>query len=496
MKQINITSAKGTGFDPFFDRIRSITVDDAPFAGGGFGDIYHARGFNGGQQPRLRQVIKVFKPSTIGKDEHSWTTISRLQEKLIDEIALNADSGQDFLEQYPALIAMPQFVFEGTLDGRKVRGYATNNLNELGFVSFDKVIDEDNSEYMDEFAEKDMEWRYTMAYHMVRGFNLLYKLHFLHADISSDNIFISMTQPTCAILDFDSGAIVETTDDNPSTFGKFQPWLAPEIGFQLKSGKSADGNTLVAINSFTDAWSVANAILSVLTTMQAYYIKDLSENSLRHYVSHYTWPHINTKDPIFNKENEEGYEFFVEYFEAMLPDEVKREFVATFSKGVFTPSLRTSYNRWERILKKLVPESAQKSIPNSKSTPGRVQISSSNFNGISSSNSNGSRQQQNVYPQQSKQELENYINALVLDVVNGDENLKHHEFFINDMAQKAGLNGKEIMAELKDFVELYKDCIADKVITKFELSNLLAQGEMALVTEATVNKILKPFKRV
>ena len=89
-----------------------------------------------------------------------------------------------------------------------------------------------------------------------------------------------------------------------------------------------------------------------------------------------------------NKENEEGYEFFVEYFEAMLPDEVKREFVATFSKGVFTPSLRTSYNRWERILKKLVPESAQKSIPNSKSTPGRVQISSSNFNGISSSNSN------------------------------------------------------------------------------------------------------------
>ena len=462
MKQINITYAKGTGFDPFFDRIRSVTVDDAPFAGGGFGDIYHARSFNGGQQPRLRQVIKVFKPSTIGKDEHSWKTIRRLQEKLIDEIALNAVNGQDFLNQYPALIAMPQFVFEGTLDGRKVRGYATNNLNELGYVSFDKVIDEDDSEYIDEFSEKDMEWRYTMAYHLVRGFNLLYKLHFLHADISSDNIFISMTQPTCAILDFDSGAIVETMDDNPSTFGKFQPWLAPEIGFQLKSGKSAGGNTLVAINSFTDAWSVANAILSILTTMQAYYINDLSENSLRHYVSHYTWPRINTSDPIFNKENEEGYEFFVEYFEAMLPDELKREFVATFSKGVFTPSLRTSYNRWERILKKLVgivPPPPPPPVPD-------------------------------------KKELENYINALILDVVNGDENLKHHEFFINDMAKKAGLDGKEIMAELKDFVELYKDCIADKVITKFELSNLLVQGEMAMVTEETINKILKPFKRV
>lgn len=498
MKQINITYAKGTGFDPFFDRIRSVAVDDAPFAGGGFGDIYHARSFNGGQQSRLRQVIKVFKPSTIGKDEHSWKTITRLQEKLIDEIALNAIDGQDFLNQYPALIAMPQFVFEGTLDGRKVRGYATNNLNELGYVSFDKVIDEDDSEYIDEFSEKDMEWRNTMAYHLVRGFNLLYKLHFLHADISSDNIFISMTQPTCAILDFDSGAIVETMDDNPSTFGKFQPWLAPEIGFQLKSGKSAGGNTLVAINSFTDAWSVANAILSILTTMQAYYINDLSENSLRHYVSHYTWPRINTSDPIFNKENEEGYEFFVEYFEAMLPDELKREFVATFSKGVFTPSLRTSYNRWERILRKLIPESEIKNrISNN---------SGGNTNGSSLGNNRRSPGNNvsphfnsslinNVSPH-AKNELENYINALILDVVNGDENLKHHEFFINDMAKKAGLDGKEIMAELKDFVELYKDCIADKVITKFELSNLLAQGEMAMVTEETINKILKPFKRV
>jgi serine/threonine protein kinase len=484
MKQINITYAKGTGFDPFFDHIRSVTLDDAPFAGGGFGDIYNARSFNGGQQSRLHQVIKVFKPSTIGKDEHSWKTITRLQEKLIDEIALNAIDGQDFLNQYPALIAMPQFVFEGTMDGRKVRGYATNNLNDLGLVSFDKVIDEEDSEYIDEFAEKDMEWRYTMAYHLVRGFNLLYKLHFLHADISSDNIFISMTQPTCAILDFDSGAIVETMDDNPSTFGKFQPWLAPEIGFQLKSGKSAGGNTLVAINSFTDAWSVANAILSILTTMQAYYINDLSENSLRHYVSHYTWPRINTSDPIFNKENEEGYEYFVEYFEAMLPDELKREFVATFSKGVFTPSLRTSYNRWERILRKLVPGLPIPSIPTPpKPTPPtpKPPIPTPIPNPL---------------PKPNKKELENYINALILDVVNGDENLKHHEFFINDMAQKAGLNGKEIMAELKDFVELYKDCIADKVITKFEYSNLLAQGEMAMVTEDTINKILKPFKRV
>jgi hypothetical protein len=51
------------------------------------------------------------------------------------------------------------------------------------------------------------------------------------------------------------------------------------------------------------------------------------------------------------------------------------------------------------------------------------------------------------------------------------------------------------MAELKDFIDLYQDCIDDGVITKFEKSNLLAQGEMALVTEKTIDKLLSPYRK-
>jgi len=489
MKQISISYAKGTGFDPFFDDIRSISVDDEPFAGGGFGDIYNARDFNNGKRPSLRQVIKVFKPSAIGKDEHSWKTIVRLQEKLINEIGLCSDSGQVFLEQYPSLIAMPQFVFEGTMDGRKVRGYATNNLNDLGFVSFDKVIDEADSPYIEEFDGKDMEWRFTMAYQLVRGFNLLYKIHFLHADISSDNIFVSLTQPTCAILDFDSGAIVEAMDDNPSTFGKFQPWLAPEISFQLKKGKAANGNMLVSINSFTDFWSVANAVLNILILMPAYYLVDMSENSLRDYVKKYTWPGANFSDPLFDPDNQESYDYFLQVFTQLLPESVQSEFVATFSKGIFKPSLRTSYNRWERIFRGLIPKSAWRSTPPTPVNASGPIVSSSPINRTYYLHPSPPQ------PSQARTELENYINALVQDVVNGDENLRHHEFFIHDMAKKAGLDGKELVTELEDFVNLYRDCIADKVISKFERSNLLAQGEMALISEETINKILKPYKK-
>jgi serine/threonine protein kinase len=460
MKQIKISFAKGTGLDPFFDHISSITVDDAPFAEGGFGDIYHAHDFNGDQQSQLRQVIKVFKPSTVGKDVHSWNTIVRLQKKLMEEMELCSDNGQVFLDQYPALIAMPQFVFEGTMDGRTVRGYATNNLNDLGYVSFDKVIEEGDSPYIEEFERRSMKWRFTMAYHLVHGFNLLYKMHFLHADISSDNIFVSLTQPTCAIIDFDSGSIVETMEDNPSTFGKYTTWLAPEISFQLKKGQSTSGNMLVEINSFTDAWSVANALLNVLILMPAYYLNDMSENSLRAYVNKYTWPEVNFNDPLFDSDNEDAYNYFQEVFVKMLPEEVRREFVVTFSKGIFKPSLRTSYSRWERIFRNLVGVYLPPSPP--------------------------------PY----LKDMENYINDLVQDVINGEENLNRHEFFINEMAKKAKLDGEKIMSELKEFVELYKDCIADNVITKFEMSNLLVQGKMAMISKDTIDLLLKPYRKL
>jgi len=326
-----------------------------------------------------------------------------------------------------------------------------------------------------------MEWRFTMAYHMVRGFNLLYKMHFLHADISSDNIFVSLTQPICAILDFDSGAIVETMEDNPSTFGKFQPWLAPEISFQLKKGQSVGGNTLVSINSFTDAWSVANALLNILVLMPAYYLVDMSEKTLKAYVNKYTWPEARFSDPIFESGNKDGYDYFHEVYTKMLPEEIKNEFVATFSKGVFKPFLRTSYNRWERILKNQIPKSAWRvSIP----TPGPIPEPTP-----------GPIPPPPNPPSTATKELEEYINALVVDVINGDENLKRHTNFINDMAKKAGLDGKNVMAELKDFIDLYQDCIDDGVITKFEKSNLLAQGEMALVTEKTIDKLLSPYKK-
>lgn len=481
MKQIKLDYSRGTGFRPFFDDIRSIEVDDAPFAGGGFGDIYHALSFNGRQAP-LRQVVKVFKPSTIGKDEHSWKTISRLQEKVIEEVRLFKCNQKDFLEEYPALIALPQFIFEGDLDGRHVRGYVTNNLNDLGYVSFDKVIDEDDSPYLDAFDCKDMPWRYTAAYHLVRGFNMLYKLHFLHADISSDNIFVHPDNPTCVILDFDSGAVVETLDDNPSTFGKFQPWLAPEINFQLKEGHKGDGSSLVEINVFTDQWSVANAVISVLLYLPAYYLKDLSENSLRRFANKYTWPRMDTSDPIFNSDNTEVYDFFLRCVDGLLANEVRKEFEMTFTQGIFRPSLRTSYNKWELILGSQIPKGNRKLHWSHDSSDKFFSPPMPTPSPLS--------------PGRAKEELVTYLNNLAIDIVNGDEELSHHKHFVMDMATKAGMDGKVIINELSDFVDLVKDCVADKKITLFEKYNMLAQGELALIKPETIEKIIKRYNQV
>ena len=73
-------------------------------------------------------------------------------------------------------------------------------------------------------------------------------------------------------------------------------------------------------------------------------------------------------------------------------------------------------------------------------------------------------------------------------------NIATFKFFINDMAKKSGLDGRTIMRELKDFVDLFNECVADKVISQFEKSSLLMQAEAACISEATVMKLLKPYR--
>lgn len=489
MKDIQITYCKGSGFDPFFDNIKTISIDDAPFAGGGFGDIYFARLYNGKKAP-MQQVVKVFKPGNPEREAHSWGTITRLQEQIqIAKEGLGLDENTDFFEEYPALSAFPQLVFQGELDGREVKGCSTNELNAMGLVGFDEIIDDESSKYIDDYLEKDMEWRLTTAYHLVRGFNFLKSAHFIHADISSDNVFVSLERPVAVILDFDSGAVVQSVDDNPSTFGKFQPWLAPEIAFQLKEGNK-NGNCLVNLTEFTDRWSVAHAVFNLLLVMDAFYIKDMSKDTLERYLKKYKWPNIENDDPLFNGE-EEAYEFFRDIYET-LPDKIKDEFEYTFTKGVFDPKSRTSYYKWEMILQNLIPSKARKKITPASHGNSLSNIASSS--NVRSSLSNVRSLSSNVTSSanaNAQQELVDYINALVQELAAGKK--KVYKKVLQEKAKAAGKDGEQVLKDVQEFVALFNASIEDGVITKLEKASLINMGKIALVTAETIEKMLEPY---
>ena len=213
-KQIILSYCKSSGFSEIFSAVNQITIHDTSFAGGGFGDIYHISAIDGNVIPPIPQVVKVFKESTDGRNEHSWKTISRLQDCIVKEVELLRTNNLDFLSEYPAFWGLPQFSFVGTLDGKEVRGYVSNNLNAMGYYSFDKIREDSRLGY-EFYANRDIRDKFIMCYHLARAFRFLMKNNYIHADLSADNIFISGIEPLCALIDFDSGAIVEQANDNP-----------------------------------------------------------------------------------------------------------------------------------------------------------------------------------------------------------------------------------------------------------------------------------------
>ena len=475
MKQLNITYCKSTGLNSFFDTINQITIHDTPFAGGGFGSIYHCNSFNGNNTAPVPQVVKIFKESSDGRNEHSWKTISKLQDCMISEVEKLRVNNLQFTNEYPALIGLPQFTFIGKLDGKEVRGYVSTNLSSIGCYPFDKIREDIG--LFNDFYERNLQDKYIMCYHLARAFRLLMKNNFIHADLSADNIFVSSNEPFCAIIDFDSGAIVEKLEDNPSTWGKPQDWLAPEISFQFS--KPGD---VISINLFTDIWAVATAINYFLLSMPAYFLTDLSENSLRYYTQKYKWPNIDVIDKNFNEDLIDHYPIFIENANG-LPVSVFKEFECTFTNGVFDPTLRTSYYKWELILKDLIPVDKRKISWSQISIPGGV-ITSGNLPPIQPSPP--------IPP--SSEEIKTYINDLVLDIVFEGENIERHKFFIADMAKKSSLDGKSIVTEIDDFLELYQDVIQDKVITRFEKTSLLNQAKLAMIETKTVEKLIKKYE--
>ena len=128
---------------------------------------------------------------------------------------------------------------------------------------------------------------------MVNAFNFLAGLNFIHADIKDDALFINLKNGSCAIIDFDSGAIFNSfTPIEPATIGSLQDWLAPEIYNQLTAENRAFSSIKVSLLS--DIWSVAVAIYHIFMGRHPFgFMEEVNQKNVSNYLSTSKWPNID-----------------------------------------------------------------------------------------------------------------------------------------------------------------------------------------------------------
>lgn len=478
MAIIKTSHTTSLGIFPEFDEIKKIEIDSTPFAEGGFGKIYYCTKING-KKPKVAQVIKVFKDNGQGCAAHSLKTTKGLLAKL-RHTKNDMESFQlDFFTEYPALIGMPQFVFEGKLNGEEVAGFSSSNLIKLGYVPFSNVLD---TELINKYFKLKFELLLSKAYHLSRAFRLFRSYHFIHADLKTENFFVDMENGSIALIDFDSGAIIQDIDDETYTWGTPQDMLAPEIFAQM-----SNNNNSISVNLNTDKWSVAIAIHYLLMGYHPlFFLTDLSKNTMNQYLTEFKWPEIDKTKPYFSSDNIDIYDDYIEDIKE-LPSEIFQNLSYTINQGFGSPNDRCTYEQWIFSLMNHIPDNEKRR------SFSKIKIRASQAI-IDSKKKKVVKKNPKSNPADSKKELTEFINSFLPQLLDNELLLTSKKSKLNILAEKAEVTG--LYNKLDRLLQTYQNAIEDGVITNTELNKLKFLSRSAMADFKIINKKLNEFSRL
>lgn len=480
MKKVTVTNVTTTGLDSDFANIKSFEIDDQPFAEGGFGRIYNCRKING-KSFKNPQVIKIFKDNR-GSAAHSYKTIRGLQDGVIRKKAELDELNVDFLTYYPAFLGAPQFVFEGELDDVVVQGYSANNLKSYGYCCFTDVI-EDKNNAGERYDEVSVANRYAKAYHMMRAFTLLNEIRYIHADFKADNFFVSLKDDGgCALIDFDSGAIINELEDETFTVGTpSQDMLAPEIRRQLKE----NGHAMV--NLLTDTWSVAVACHYLLFCFHPFnFLTEMSDNSIKEYNDRFIWPEVAEDFPYFDADDSECKEVAETLKNAcdILPVGIVDCFRHTFTRGYFRPDLRTSYKQWCIKLKIHLPDGEER--PDLSKI--RHLVDKKKLLEEERKRKEEEERKRLASMRVKPDEYPTYISNLVIDLIKKEAFLNVCEEELKEVGTQLGITDLE--KKVSAFLTTYYDIWADGIVSNVERRKFQFLGKGLKMPEKTIEKLL------
>ncbi|HWW62902.1 MAG TPA: serine/threonine-protein kinase, partial [Thermoanaerobaculia bacterium] len=339
MKTIQVKSCVSTDFDPVFNTIKTIEIEDQWIGRGGFGVAYRALSFDGKQTHP--QIVKILFETGNGAAQHGFATIRGLQDRLRRE---NQAMSGKLLQTLPAMQAVPQMSFEGVLDGVPVVGYTSNDLTSGGFVEFGKILDDDAQ--LATLQKLPLSAKMRIALELVAAFDFLKsKILFIHADIKAEALFLDLKGKHCAIIDFDGGALASSINDSPTTFGTPQDWLAPEIARQL----TTPGRTgKIKVNLSSDAWSVNVAIHYILFGVSPFFfLSEVSDRSMDAFLKKHQWPECDPSFRYFAAGVAPAHKAYLAYLRSAVRPEIVEKLKVTINKGYGTPAQRIMYGSWK-----------------------------------------------------------------------------------------------------------------------------------------------------
>lgn len=334
------------GLRPELAAVTALEIEDRPLGGGAFGQNYVCRTLNGSAPP-LPLVVKVLTDDGKGSARRGCETIHKLMARLGDLDSRSRQRGEPALSDVPALLAVPQFAFEATLCGQSVCGYGALRLDTEGYVPFEEFTDGDPG-HAGTYLALPLPTRLQIALDLAHGMRLLDEIAFVHGDINPQNLFVNPAGAHLALIDFDSGAVVENPGDRPATWGKPGDWLAPEITARL-AGTSGAGQP-VPVDRFSDAWALGVGIHYLLFLHHPLvYLADFGTNTLRAYLAGNLWPEIDPGDRLYHHANDAVYRRYRQELPA-LPTPVRSAFDVLLNQGTFAPDQRPDGVAWARAL--------------------------------------------------------------------------------------------------------------------------------------------------
>lgn len=355
MKKINIKTFKTSELNIDFSNINEICIEDNAFDEGAFGKIYTCISINNNTNLGKSQAVKIFE--TDGEvAKLSFQTIQTLQNKIIEyNMLVKNNPKKKSIQDVPALKALPQFSFEGTINGKSIFGYSAHFLSNTEYMLFDNIFNDTDLDrriaYKKQYYNKPIEDKLQHIFSLSEGINILQnELYFIHADLNPKNIFLHTNKNECIIIDYESGAVTDSTQKEALVFGKMGEFLAPEIYEQLINLKK--GNK-IKVKYTSDNWALAviNHYL-LFPAHPLFFLIDAKSTIIEDYLRYYKFPEINPNYAYFNKTYKSQYQKYKEYF-GELDDLVQKAFIQTITNGWAKPEQRLTPSHWENMIKRL-----------------------------------------------------------------------------------------------------------------------------------------------